>query len=81
MRDLLTYLLTYVRTHLLTHLLTRLQGFTAMRDILEHVEQQPGTPPIVIIDADDLLYDPVSQSVSQSVILDADDLFYHPVSK
>jgi len=33
-------------------------GFTAMRDILEHVEQQPGTPPIVIIDADDLLYDP-----------------------
>ena len=33
-------------------------GFTAMRDILEHVEQQPGAPPCVIIDADDLLDDP-----------------------
>ena len=33
-------------------------GYTAMRDILAHVEQQPGCPPVVIIDADDMLEDP-----------------------
>lgn len=33
-------------------------GYTAMRDILDHVEQQPDAPPCVIIDADDLLEDP-----------------------
>ena len=33
-------------------------GFTAMWEILQHVEQQPSTPPCVIIDADDLLEDP-----------------------
>jgi len=34
-------------------------GFSAMGQILEHVEeQQQGAPPIVIIDADDLLEDP-----------------------
>jgi len=33
-------------------------GYTAMWDLLKHLEQQPGCPPLVIIDADDLLEDP-----------------------
>lgn len=41
-----------------THFDAAEAGFTAMRDILDHVEQQPDAPPVVIIDADDLLEDP-----------------------
>lgn len=33
-------------------------GFTAMAALLDHIEAQPGAPPCVIIDADDLLDDP-----------------------
>ena len=33
-------------------------GYTSMRDILDHVEEQKGCLPVIIIDADDLLEDP-----------------------
>ena len=38
-----------------THFDAEEAGFTAMAAILDHVEQQPDAPPVVIIDADDLL--------------------------
>merc|ERR1719198_1672912 len=41
-----------------THFDAQEAGFTAMGDILDHVQKQPGAPRCVIIDADDLLEDP-----------------------